>query len=104
MAVDYATMNDALLDTFGESVTFTRTNLSQVIASAAFRGPWEGYSVAGIPVERPVPMLEMKTADWEGLGVVAGNTVLVRGVTYTLTEITADEAGMSRLLLEAYRP
>lgn len=58
---------------------------------AAFREPYVGYTLAGVPIERPNPTALFRQADWASTGAHSGDTVVMRGITYTV--VTSQPAG-----------
>lgn len=105
-AAALAPLNDALINTFGESVEFV-VGSTLLPATASYRAPWQGDTLGGLPIERLGHSLELRTSDWDALvvqGVGEGTQVTVRGLSFRVTERSADDGGMTRLVLARWTP
>ncbi len=95
-------MNDILLDAFGEDVVLTVSG-EAVPARAEYRGPWAGNAVGGMQGEYLEHRLLMQTETYNALGASGAEQAMVRGVQYRVTDVSPDEAGMTRLILARFR-
>lgn len=97
----YNRMSDRLTRFMGEPVAFVLSG-GDVTATAHYRSPWEGITVGGVAMEHGAHTLDMATAALPA-GAKEGGAVRVRGLDMTITEISGDDGGMTRLLLAEYR-
>ena len=96
----FALMSQRLAADAGDAATL-HTLAGDKPASVIFFAPWTGTPLSGVPVDTLVPEVQIDTPQWQASGAVEGNTLTVRGVLYTITEVSADDGGMTRLLLRA---
>lgn len=96
-------LNAACVEAFREEqqVVFL-VGAAEIGVEVAYQAPYEGTDVNGMPVERPDHTLHLETALLPA-GTVEGGEVRVRGRVMTITEISGDDGGMTRLLLAEYR-
>jgi hypothetical protein len=98
-------LNAGCLATFGEAVTFTVGGTTRS-ARAVFELPVETEDLGLAPVQRPLPALLMPLDALRTVAAREGDTVLVRGVRYTLMDGVddplADAGGMARIAIRAY--
>ena len=92
----YQRMSNRLAQTMGEPVVFVVSG-EELTARAHYRAPWEGFDAGGTPVEVERHTLDIPTASLP-VGVVEGGGVLVRMKALRITEISADDGGMTRIL------
>ena len=85
----------------GEAVVFVLAGQNTTV-HAHYRAPWEGVSFGGMTVDNIAPTLDVDTASLPA-GVEEGGTVRVRGLPMRITEISADDGGMTRILLAEVR-
>lgn len=62
-----------------------------------FDAPGSISRIAGVAVETIAPQIHVKTSD--AASWAHGDTVTIAGVNYTITEITPDGTGISRVVL-----
>ena len=92
---------EGMLDTFGEPVTLMVAGSPEVVA--VFVRPYEDTSLGGLPYVSPDPLLEIPTDDIDGLGVVAGTSVVIAGNTYRVLSVEPDDVGAwTRLPVRRY--
>lgn len=98
-------LNASCVEAFREEVEVQLVIAGQPvpIPDAAHRLPWEGQNLAGMGMERLSPEVSLETRLWLELGGAEGGELIARGVRYRITEVSADEAGMTRLLLARWR-
>lgn len=101
MVMDRTAFNDAVIAQFGEPVTVT-VGAVQTSINAAFLAPYKGDTVGNVAIERLDPELRLTDTVWTALGAAQGDTVSVRGITYTIAEIRPIYGGMVTLVLRAY--
>lgn len=108
MSVDYATLNDSVLDAFGEAVTFATgsgpAELSCVIERPAPPIGAVGIAsdVLGAPVLGPGDLLlTARTSEVTAAGIDTRDTAEIGGHTYTVTGVWPDSGAMTTLELRA---
>lgn len=95
-------LNRAVIDAFAESepVRFI-VGASEAAAAAVFIEGYSGANVGRQQTQQADHELQLVQSDLPA-GVFEGGKVIVRGVAYTITEISVDE-GLARLLLARHR-
>lgn len=97
----YQRMSNRLAQVMGEPVVFVLAG-QEVERRAHYRAPWEGHDASGFPVDSQQHTIDIPTAQLPA-GVVEGGTVLARMSALRITEISADDGGMTRILAAELR-
>lgn len=97
----YQRMSNRLAQVMGEPVVFVVAG-QEVERRAHYRAPWEGLDASGFPVASPQHTIDIPTAQLPA-GVVEGGTVLARMSALRITEISADDGGMTCILAAELR-
>lgn len=105
----YDSLNDSVLDTFGEPVVFFTTGAGPVTVVCVVERPAPPIASVGIaaealgaPVLGPGDLLVTAlTAEVAAAGLAARDTAVIDGHTYTLNVLWPDNGGMTALELRA---
>lgn len=95
-----AGMNDTMLATFGDTVSFTLSDNTALTVSGIFSRERDDVQPNVAPSWRYT--VAVKTADVQAFGVVKRNTVAVDGVDYTIIDILPDDGGMTKFVVKRY--
>ena len=90
------TVTDRVIDAFGEQVTVSIGGTPKTIV-AVFEDGWEAVGAGEVDVSSSAPLLYCVATDVTG--IAAGDTVTVRGTTWTVTDVQPDSQGMTTLRL-----
>lgn len=104
----YDSLNDSVLDTFGEPVVFT-TDAGSIVLDCVVERPAPPIASVGIAAEvlgAPVLgpgdlLLTARTSAVTGAGLAVRDTAELAGRTYTLNGLWPDAGGMTALELRA---
>lgn len=99
--MDWSGLGIAVLSSFGQTVTVTVGGVDTPL-TAAFLAPHRGANLAGVPVDRPEPLLLAKLADWEVTDADNGDTVTIGEDVYTVVNTQTDDAGLVTVTLRKY--
>lgn len=102
MMIDWAPLNDDVLDAFGETVIVT-VGVASTEITAVFEESWTGMAVGGMQVERPDPTISALTSVWSATAAKEGAQVTVRGEPMRVIGVTGDDAGMTTVNLGRFR-
>ena len=78
----------------GRPVVLTTGGVDYAL-SGVLRAPYVGYTIAGVPIDRPDPSMLFQGSDLEALTVKTGDTILASGVTYTIIAIETRADGVN---------
>ena len=76
-------------------------NVEATVAGNVMPGVFDHAYGEALGISGTTPALLCDDADLDGFEVVAGDTVTINGVDYSIVRIEADGTGMSRLILDA---
>lgn len=91
--VDFSVVDSAAVDAFGEDITYTPDGGSPTVITGFFQSPDTiPESGTDINFESIGPQVTCKAVDVPTPGHL--DTVLVRGVTYTVKQVEVDESSL----------
>jgi hypothetical protein len=101
MSDPFAALREGILARFGEAVIAAPQGIAAPL-EGAWRAPWQGAEIGGVPTDRPQPQLLVRAEDWQALGLGSGATVRRAGTDYTVVDSQPDQAGLLALTLRRY--